>query len=89
MSRLREIVDDLGQQSREAYGSDFAAFRVYGATELLEWVKPKPPRMIGMCGGRASPLRRPQLNAGTLRGRNGQRCALGSQILTFSLKRDV
>lgn len=41
MPRLREIVDDLGRRSREAYGSDFAAFRVYGATGLFEWVKSK------------------------------------------------
>jgi len=40
LPRLSEIVDELATQSREAYGSDFAAYRVYDAPGLLEWLAP-------------------------------------------------
>jgi len=40
LPRLSEIVDDLSRQSRESYGSDFAAYRVYDAPGLLEWLAP-------------------------------------------------
>ncbi|HWA77496.1 MAG TPA: hypothetical protein VG937_34405 [Polyangiaceae bacterium] len=38
LRRLSEIVDHLARQSREVYGSEFAAYRVYDAPGLLEWL---------------------------------------------------
>jgi hypothetical protein len=43
LSGLREIVDGIAQHSKEAYGSEFGAYRVYriapgGPADLLSWV---------------------------------------------------
>jgi hypothetical protein len=37
MPRLREVLDRISSSSKRAYGSTFAAYRVYDAPALLEW----------------------------------------------------
>jgi hypothetical protein len=37
MPRLRAVVDRIGSRSAGAYGSGFAAYRLYEAKSLLEW----------------------------------------------------
>jgi hypothetical protein len=38
LPRLREILVELTSQSFDAYGSEFAAFRVYNAPDLIAWL---------------------------------------------------
>ena len=37
MPRLREVVSSITNRSEQAYGSPFAAFRVYNSDGLIEW----------------------------------------------------
>jgi hypothetical protein len=37
MPRLRDVVSAIAERSVRAYGSSFAAFRIYNAPELLKW----------------------------------------------------
>jgi hypothetical protein len=42
LSDLREVIDQIERKSHEAYGSPFAAYRVYDAAPLLAWADIHP-----------------------------------------------